>query len=301
MNILIADPVDESALEYFTNHHIAFDYKPTIKPESLLEEIPRFDALLVRSRTKVTKEIINNGSNLKVIARIGSGYDNIDIEICREKKIIVVNAPDANSIAVAELTVGFMISLLRDFPKAFSSMKEGLWLKDEFWGGELNGRTVGIVGYGYVGKHVKKIVQAFGAKTRIYSKNHQTCSLPELLQQSDIVTIHLSFNMETKNMISESLLSTMKPMAYFLNLSRGPVVDEEALFTVLTEKKIAGAALDVFWEEPLSGDSRWRKLENVILTPHIGAATKEALKRASMSVAQDVVKVFNGEEPKYRV
>ncbi|MBI2616512.1 hydroxyacid dehydrogenase [Candidatus Gottesmanbacteria bacterium] len=301
MNVLISDPIDETALEYLTDNHIAFDYKPTIRAETLLEEISRYDGLLVRSRTKVTRDVITAGKNLKVIARIGSGYDNIDVDECRGRKIVVVNSPDANSISVAELTVGLIIALLRDFPKAFSSMKNGLWLKDEFWGGELNGKIVGILGYGYVGKKVDQLVRAFGAKTLIFSKNKKSCTLSQLFSQSDIVTVHLALNSETKEMITQALLRQMKPTAYFLNISRGGVVDERALFSLLSEKKIAGAALDVFWQEPLSENYKWRSLENVILTPHIGAATKEALKRASITVAQDVVRVLKKENPKFSV
>ncbi len=300
MLTLIADPCDENAISYLRENHIDVLLKPAISPLELLKEIPKVDALLVRSRTKVTKEVIEKGVNLKVVARVGSGFDNIDIKVCREKGITVVNAPDANSQAVAELTVGLIISYLRELPRVFISMKEGKWIKNEIWGGELNGKTVGILGYGHVGKRVAKLLEAFGSNILIYDRSQQTATLREIFQKSDIVTLHLSLNSQTKGSITSELLSEMKRQAILVNLARGELVDEEALYEVLSQKKIKGAILDVYWSEPLPADSKWRQLDNVLLTPHIGAATKEALKRASLTVAEDVVRVLKGKKRKIR-
>lgn len=297
MKVLIADRLDEKALSFFEEKNIAVDYKPEITPEALLAIIPSYDALIVRSRTKVTKEIIGKGSTLKIIGRAGSGVDNIDVKTAQEKNIIVVNAPDANAQAVAEHTIGLILSLLRTYPKAFSSMREGLWLKKELKGSELSGKTVGIVGHGHIGKRVETSVKAFGAQTLILSRSTHTSSLSDIFSQSDIITLHIALTPETKGMITKELLEKMKSTAYFINTSRGEIVDENALYEIIFSGKIAGTALDVFWEEPLPSDSKWRKLPNVILTPHIGAATHEALKRASLTVAEDIVNVLKGGKP----
>lgn len=297
MKILVADPADPTALEYFQSQKIAFDYLPKITAEELTTVICNYDALMVRSRTKVTKDVLDCTKRLKVVARIGSGYDNIDIDTCQRKSISIVNAPDANSIAVAELTVGLIISFLREVPRAVLSMKEGLWIKDEIWGGEINGKTVGILGYGHVGKRVAHLLRAFGAKVLIHSRTYQTATLRGIFQKSDIVSVHMSLNKETKGFITAWLLSQMKATSIFANLSRGEIVDEDALYDTLKNKKIRGAILDVFWKEPLPSESRWRTLDNVLLTPHIGAASTDALKRASITVAEDIVRVLHGEKP----
>ncbi|MBI4991112.1 hydroxyacid dehydrogenase [Candidatus Gottesmanbacteria bacterium] len=301
MLTLIADPCDEDAISFLRDNNIDILLKPAISPSLLLAEISKADALMVRSRTKVTKEVIEKGKNLKVVGRIGSGFDNIDVKTCREKGITIVNAPDANSQAVAELTVGLMIAYLRQLPRAITSMKESLWIKNEIWGQELSGKTIGILGYGHVGKRVEKILGAFGAKILIHSHKYQTATLREIFQKSDIITLHLSLNEKTRGCINKRLLSEMKSDSILVNLARGELIDEDALYETLSKKKIAGAILDVYWQEPLPPDSPWRKLNNVLLTPHIGAATKEALEKASITVAEDVVRVLKGEKPKNQV
>lgn len=298
MRLLISDKISDSSFSLLRDNNIDFDYLPEITPDELLTLVSKYQALVVRSRTKVTKEVIGSGINLKAIGRAGSGVDNIDIEAAREKNIIVVNAPDANSTAVAELTVGLMLSLLRMIPQAVSSMDKGLWLKKELSGSELNGKMVGILGYGHVGSRVGKIVSAFWAKVIIHSRSYQTVDYKELFKLSDIVTIHLALNKDTRGCVTKDILELMKPTTILINTSRGEIIDEEALYKHLSEKKIAGAALDVYWQEPLPPDSRWRKLDNVILTPHIAASTKEALSRASITVVEDVVRVLKGERPK---
>lgn len=301
MNVLISDKINEQSLTLLKDNGVNYDYLPEITPDQLKTSIINYSALVVRSRTKVTREIIEAGKNLKVIGRVGSGMDNIDMESARKRKIIVVNAPAANSQAVAELTIGLMLSLLRKLDKAYSSMREGLWLKKELTGQELNGKTVGIVGYGNIGQKVQRIVEAFGAKVLYFSRSKKNCTLEELFQKSDIITIHLVLTSETKGLINNKLLSLMKPSGYIINAARGEIVDEEALFDLLDNKKIAGAALDVYSSEPLPADSKWRKLTNCLLTPHLGASTREALKRASLTVAADIVKVIKGKIPENEV
>ena len=297
MDILICDPASDSARQYLKDHGFSVTYAPAISSPELLEVINRYRAVMVRSRTKITAEVILRAKNLKVIARIGSGYDNIDIKATRDRQITVVNAPDANSQAVAEMTIGLMLVLLRTIYRAVRSMADGNWLKDELWGTELSGKKVGVLGYGHVGRKVVDLLKAFGAEVAVYSRNYRTCRLEDLFLKCDIVTIHLALNDSTRGLIGERLLNTMKKKAFLINMSRGQVVDEEALFKVLSEKKIAGAALDVFWEEPLPPDSKWRSLPNLIATSHLGAATYEALEKASLSVAHDIVKILKGEQP----
>ncbi len=301
MKILIADPTDAVARERLKENNFDFDYIPDIMPDDLLSRIGAYEGLLVRSRTKVTQSVIGKATKLKVVARIGSGFDNIDIASCKEKKITVVNAPDANSMAVAELTVCLMIAALRQIPRAIESMRKGEWLKNELWGHELGSQTIGIIGYGYVGTKVDRLVSAFGAKTLIYSRSYQTATLGEIFEKSDIVSVHLALTPETKGLIGRKLFELMKPSAIFINISRGQITDEESLFGMLEGKKIACGILDVFPIEPLSPDSKWRKLPNVILTPHIGAATREALAKASMTVVEDTMAVLGGKKPKYKV
>jgi len=301
MKVLISDKISESSFSFLKENNIDFDYRPEISPPELLSVITNYQALVVRSRTKVSKEVIAAGEKLKVIGRVGSGVDNIDIGAAAKRLIIVVNAPDANSQAVAELTLGLMLALLRKLPQAFSSMKDGLWLKKELVGNELAEKTVGIIGYGRIGQKVERLVSSFGAYILVNSRSYQTVSLSELFEKSDIVSLHLALTPETKGFIGKQLLDILKPTAYFINASRGEIVDEEALYAILSQKKIAGAALDVFWQEPLGFDSPWRKLDNVILTPHIGASTQEALRRASLTVMGDIVRVLKGQKPKYQV
>ena len=210
---------------------------------------------------------------------------------------MVINAPDANSQAVAEHTIGLMLSLLRKYPQAFSSMKEGLWIKKELTGKELFGKTVGILGFGHIGKKVAKILEAFGAKVIVFSRSYKTVEYKDLFSQSDILTVHLVLNNETRGCITQNELVLMKPTAFLVNASRGEVIVEKDLLEILSQKLIAGAALDVYWLEPLPQESRFRVLDNCILTPHIGASTKEALVRASLSVAEDFIKYYTGEIP----
>ena len=301
MKILICDKISEAAISLLKENNIDFDYNPEISAEELLKVIPNYQALVVRSRTKVTRDIVLAGKNLQIIGRVGTGVDNIDVATAKQHNILVVNAPDANSQAVVELTLGLILSLLRHIPKAVSSMKEGLWLKKELSGTELSGKTVGIVGYGHIGKKMELLARAFGARPLIFSRSFKTTTLEELFAKSDIITLHISATPETKKLVNENLLSLMKPTAYLINTSRGEIIDEEALYNALKDKKIAGAALDVYSQEPLPIDSKWRKLDNVILTSHIGAATKEALTRASITVIRDIIKVLNGKEAENQV
>lgn len=291
-NILIADKVDKNVVDQIKNPEFTFNYQPEITPEELLKVIPNYVGLVVRSRTKVIADVIDRGHNLKMIARVGSGLDNVDIIEAKKRKIAVINSPESNSGAVTELAVGLVLSLLRKLPRAYSSMNEGLWIKKELKGEEIEGKKVGVIGYGHIGKRVVKILTAFGAKVDYYSRTKKTNSLKYIFKHCDIITVHLPLNNNTKNLVNGDLLSLMKPTSFFVNTSRGGVVEEKALFKILQEKKIAGVALDVFWQEPLPPISPWRKLSNVILTPHIAASTSEALKKGTKTVIDEIIKIL---------
>jgi len=293
LNILIADKVDKSTIDQIKNSKFTFDYQPEITPQELIKVIPNYEGLIVRSRTKVTADVIDRGHNLRVIARVGSGLDNIDILEAKKRKIAVINSPESNSESVTELTVGLILSLLRKLPRAYSSMNEGLWIKKELKGEEIEGKKVGVIGYGHIGKRVVKIFKAFGAKVDYYSRSEKTNSLKYIFMHSDIITVHLPLNNATKNLINNDLLLLMKPTSFFINTSRGGVVEEKALFKLLQQKKIAGAGLDVFWQEPLPPTSPWRKLPNVIVTPHIAASTSEALKKGTKTVVDEIIKILS--------
>jgi len=290
--ILIADKVDKSVIDQIKNPKFTFNYQPEITPQELIKIIPEYQGLVVRSRTKVTAEIIDKDHTLRVIGRVGSGLDNIDCTEAKKRKVTVVNSPDSNSESVMELTLGLILSLLRKLSPSYLSMSQGLWLKRNFKGQELGGKKVGVIGFGHVGKSVVKILIAFGAKVDYYSRTQKTNSLKYIFKHSDIITVHLPLNNATKNLINNDLLSLMKPTSFFINTSRGGVIEEKSLFKLLQEKKIAGVALDVFWQEPLPPVSPWRKLPNVILTPHIGASTNEALEKGTKTVIDEIIKIL---------
>lgn len=292
LNILISDKIDKSVIDQIKNPKFSFTYKPEITPQDLLKEISNYEGLIVRSRTKVTQEVIDKGHNLKVVGRVGSGLDNIDLIEAQKRKINIVNSPESNSEAVTELALGLILALLRKLPTAFSSMNEGLWIKKELKGEEIEGKKIGIIGYGHIGKRLAKILMAIGAKVDYYSRSKKTNSLKYIFKNSDIISVHLPLNNATKNLVSDELLSLMKPNSFFINTSRGGVVEEKSLFKILQNKKIAGAALDVFWQEPLPPTSLWRKLSNVIVTPHIAASTSEALKKGTKTVVDDIIKIL---------
>ena len=291
MKVLVCDPIDEEGIKMLKEKGFVVDYKPNITAQELKSVVANYDALLVRSRTKVTKEIIEAGKNLKAIGRAGVGLDNIDLEAANAKGIKVVNAPESLTQSVVELVIGFMVALSRYMCKADKTMKEGKWLKTEFLGHELKGKTLGIVGFGRIGKGVAKVAQALGMKILVYdviSIDQKTLmeydakqvSLEEVLKESDYVTIHVPGGPQTYHLIDLSKLKLMKPTAFIINTSRGNVIKEEDLVYALKNKLIAGAALDVFEVEP-PVNKELLSLENVILTPHIGGETVEAQRLAA--------------------
>ncbi|SDM78280.1 D-3-phosphoglycerate dehydrogenase [Fictibacillus solisalsi] len=268
------------------------------------------DALVVRSATMVTKELLSRFSNLKIIARAGVGVDNIDIDAATQRGILVINAPDGNTISTAEHTFAMIMALLRKIPQANQSVKERKWNRSGFKGTELSGKSLGIVGMGRIGTELAKRARVFGAKVQVYdpflthdrAKTLQVTSLPldELLSTSDIISVHTPLTKDTKKLINADNLSKTKQGVYLINCARGGILDEEALYTFLTRGHVAGCALDVFETEP-AVENRLVQLENVIATPHIAASTTEAQLNVASQVAHEISSFSKGKPVKNAV
>ena len=263
MKVLVTDKSAEEALQVFkdANHELNYD---EMDNDTLLKEISNYDALMVRSRTKVTKEIVEAGAkgNLKVIGRAGIGVDNIDIETAGKHGIKVVNSPSGSTKSVAELAIAHMLSISRYVPKADSTMKKGEWIKKQLKGTELHGKTLGLIGSGLIAQHVSKIANCIGMKVLVYSPHctDEKASrmgatrkdLESLLREADFISLHIPHTKDSHYLLNEKTFGFMKNGAYLINASRGGVVEEKALYKVLNEGKLAGAAVDVFEQEPPS-------------------------------------------------
>ncbi len=309
MKILITDNLANEAIELLRNKGFKVKFEE-LDHDDIIEEIAEYDGMIVRSRTKVTADIIDKGAsgNLKVIGRAGIGVDNIDVERATDLGIKVVNAPTGSTISVAELSIAHMLALARFIPKADSFMKKGEWIKKKLKGVELNGKVLGLIGSGRIAQHVAKIANGLGMKILVYSPhctdrkarnmNATLVNLKDLLKKSDFVSLHIPHTKETHYLIDSDELSLMKATSFLINCARGGVVNEDNLYKFLKEKKIAGAAIDVFEEEPPK-NSKLLELDNIILSPHIGANTKEAQIKAGTVCAEQVMKVLNGKEPDF--
>ncbi|MCS7125284.1 MAG: phosphoserine phosphatase SerB [Candidatus Bathyarchaeota archaeon] len=302
IKVLVCDPIDPEGIALLRDAGFEVSVEPDISTEDLKKRVAEFHVLVVRSRTKVTREIIDAGKNLRIIARAGAGVDNIDVEYADKKRVRVICAPEAVATAVAELTMGLMLSLARQIPRADHATKEGKWIKTEIMGWELHGKTIGIVGFGRVGQKVARLAKAFGMKILVCELNNvpehvlkeldaETVPMEDILKRSDIITLHVPLTQETYHMIGKKEIEQMKDGVYIINTSRGQVIDEKALFEALKTGKIAGAALDVYEKEP-PNDFSIVRLPNVVCTPHIGAQTAEAQKCASLIVAQKIVSII---------
>lgn len=304
--VLVCDAIDQKGIEVMKKSGLQVDYKPEINPDELIGSVKDYDILVVRSRTKVTKEVIDANAKMKIIARVGVGLDNIDVKYAESKGIQVINAEIAAMTAVAELVIGLMLSLARSIPRADAAIKNGKWLKKELMGIELKGRYLGIVGVGKIGKRIARIARGLNMNIIGYDIvpiDQQfarevgliVTDLNTLLSSSDFVTLHVPLTEDTKHMINEQRLSLMKKSAYLINTSRGEVIDEQALYNALKDGKIAGAALDVFEVEPPT-DSMLVQLPNVVCTPHIGAQTYEAQELAANVIAERIIQILKGPE-----
>jgi D-3-phosphoglycerate dehydrogenase len=305
IKILVSDPLSEEGLSVLKSHkEFQVDVKTELKPDALKEAIKDYDALVVRSATKVTKEVIAEAKKLKVIGRAGVGLDNVDLKAATQKGIIVMNTPGGNTISTAEHTMSMILALSRNIPQANVSTKKEEWKRKKFMGVELYGKVLGIVGFGRIGSEVAKRALSFGMKILAFDPflsrevaqgiGVELVELKEVLAQSDYITVHTPLTQETRHMISTKEFSKMKKGVRLINCARGGIVDEAALVEAVKEGKVAGAALDVFEKEPLPGGSELLKLENVILTPHLGASTEEAQVNVAVEVAQIVANALLG-------
>jgi D-3-phosphoglycerate dehydrogenase len=296
MRILVCDKTEKEYIEQMRAAGLTVDVRDDITPEELMQVLPAYDGMIVRSRTKVRKPLIDACPNLKVIVRGGAGLDTIDHEYARSRGIVVMNTPSANSASVAELAIGYMFMLARSLYKATSTLKNESWEKKSFVGTELGGKTLGIIGYGNIGRRTATLARGLGMRVLVYVRHPEAISpegvevatLDELLAQSDFISLHLPKNEDSANMIGREQFARMKDGVYIINCARGGIIDEDALYEALTSGKVAGAALDVFSEEPPT-DWRLLKLDNVIGSPHIGAQTREAQARVGAEVAQKLI------------
>ncbi len=310
MKVLVTDLLSEEGLGILRQSGIQVDARIGIKPEEIVSIIGDYDALLVRSQTKVTADIIQAGKNLQVIGRAGVGIDNIDVEAATRCGVIVVNAPTANTVSAAEHTIALMLSLARQVPQANASLKSGQWKRNDFVGVELRDQTLGIIGLGNVGSEVARRMRPFGMKLLGYdpfvSSDHasklqiQIVPLEQIYRESDFITLHIPLNAQTKGLIGAKEIGMMKPTVRLINVARGGLMDDNALVAALKEKRVGGVAIDVFEKEPTT-QSPLFEFSNVIVTPHLGASTTEAQVTAAKDVAEQVVEVFRGEPARYAV
>ncbi len=304
--VLIADKIADGGVDVLRQHFdVDIDLGP--EPEHLVSIIAGYEGLVVRSATKVTADVIDRAANLKVIARAGAGLDSIDVPAALAAGIEVVNSPDANTIAVAELTLALILALARNLPQADASLKEGRWEKSALMGTGLSGKTLGIIGFGRIGRSVAERARSFDMDILTNQRRPtpelyldagvSPVDLEDLLARSDFVTIHVPATGETEGLVDAEFLALMKASAWLINTSRGSVVDEPALLDALDDGRISGAALDVFATEP-AVDSRLAQHPKVIATPHIGASTKDAQTRAAIDVAEQLVELLTEIEPR---
>ena len=294
MKVLICDKTEKEYIEQMRAAGLTVDVRDDITPEELPNVLPAYDGMVVRSRTKVRQPLIDACPNLKVIVRGGVGLDTIDHEYAQSKGIVVMNTPMASSASVAELAIGYMFALARSIYKATASMKAEKWDKKAFEGDEISGKTLGIIGLGNIGCELAWRANALGMSVLGYDRvEKDVCDvtvmgLDELLAKSDYISLHLPKTKESANMLDREQFAKMKDGVRIINLARGGIVNEEALYEALTSGKVAGAALDVFAVEPPT-DWKLIKLDNVIASPHIGAATKEAQGRVGAEVAEKLI------------
>jgi D-3-phosphoglycerate dehydrogenase / 2-oxoglutarate reductase len=301
--VLVSDPIDQVGIDILSQV-AQVDVKTSLSPEELVQIIGDYDALMIRSGTRVTKEIIEAGHQLKIIGRAGVGVDNVDVPAATRRGIVVVNSPEGNTIAAAEHTLAMMMSMSRYIPAANQSVKSGKWDRKSYTGVEVYKKTLGVVGLGKIGAHVATVARAMGMKLLAYDPfvsneraEQLSCRLVELdmlFRESDYITLHIPKTPETANLINAEAIAKMKPTARIINCARGGIIDEVALGEALKQGKIAGAAIDVYSQEPL-GESTLRELgKEIVMTPHLGASTEEAQVNVAVDVAEQIRDVLLG-------
>lgn len=309
LKILISDGLEQKGLSIL-RAAAQVDEMPDISASQLLDVIAAYDALIVRSRTKVTPAVLAAASRLRVVGRAGVGVDNIDLQAAQERGVVVVNAPTATTISVAEQTLGLMLALARRIPWADAAVKRGDWPKKELMGVELNGKTLGVIGFGNIGKAVTQRARCMGMRVLVNSlqvtpeqvRQHgaELVDLFDLFDQADFITLHVPLDATTRNLIDAAALARMKPGVRLICTARGGVVDENALLQALNSGQVAGAALDVFAQEP-TGASSLVTHPNVIATPHVSGQTIDAQERVAEDIAVEVLRALCGEPLRWRV
>ena len=303
-SVLVCDQVNPILNEILEKNGLKITYEPEITPEQISEKIENFDVVIVRSRTKLTKDLIEKASKCKIIARVGVGLDNIDQNSAKEKGIRVINSVEGAMNAVAELVIGLMLSLAREIPRADREVRNGNWIKKELMGTELRGKYLGIVGLGNIGKRLGRLAKALNMNIigfdvvpidEEFSKEVglMKTDLDTLLASADYVSLHVPLLDSTKHMINSTKMESMKNTARIINTSRGGVIDEEALYDALKNGQLGGAALDVFEVEPATSN-KLATLPNFISTPHMGAQTKEAQSLAANVIAEKIIQILRG-------
>eukprot|EP01066_Platyproteum_vivax_P003132 Platyproteum_vivax@DN14028_c0_g1_i1.p1 len=309
--VLVSDPIDKLGIEILESV-AEVDVKPKLSEDEICAIISDYDALMVRSGTNVTEKIIKASNKLRIIGRAGVGIDNVHVKSATEKGIFVVNSPQGNTVAAAEMTLALMLSLARQVSPADASMRKGEWNRACFMGSQLYKKTLGIVGMGQVGSHVAKVCREAGMELLVYdpfvseakakSLDAKLVAIEEIWKNADFITLHVPLLPSTKNLVNEDAIKLMKPGCRLINCSRGGVVDETALCKALSENRIAGAALDVYEvEKAIAADSELLNVPNLLLTPHLGASTFEAQENVATDVAQQIKETLEGGMPQSAV
>lgn len=307
--VLITDGLEKLGQDILNQHGQAVDQNG-IEAAELLQVIGEYEGLIVRGRTKVTAEVFEAAKKLKIVGRAGVGVDNIDLVAAKAHGVNVVNCPVATSVAVAELAFGFMLALVRDIPRADASMKADKWIKKNLMGRELTGKTLGIIGYGNIGRKLNHYAQAFSMKVICYdpireanevrATGAELVSLDELYAQSDLISLHLPLTPNTKYMLNDSAFAKMKDGVLIIDAARGGVMEEAALLRALESGKVSGVGLDVFEKEP-PVDWTLAHHPRVICSPHIGAQTEEAQLRAAEDIASEVSNALQGQPLRWKI
>jgi D-3-phosphoglycerate dehydrogenase / 2-oxoglutarate reductase len=295
IKVLVADDMSKAAVEIMTKAGLSVDVKTGLPPAELGQIIGQYHGLAVRSATKVTADILAKATNLKIVGRAGVGVDNIDVKAATEKKVQVINTPQGNAIAAGELAVSYIFALARKLPQSTASMKKGEWEKKKFMGVEITGKTLGVVGFGNIGRTVAERGVGLRMKVLAYDPmlpagatppaGIEFASFDDLVSRADFISLHIPLLPTTKNLFGAETLAKMKKGAYLINCARGGVVDEAALYEALKNGHLGGAALDVFEKEPC-GPLPLFELDNVLASPHIGASTKEAQDKVAVELAE---------------
>jgi len=291
--ILICDKIADEGIKIMEEKGYEITKAWDMPKTKLPEIVGEYDVLIVRSATKVKADLMANAKKLRVIGRAGEGLDNIDVEMAKELGIAVVNTPHVSYVSVAELTIGHLLALARGIVEGTLSLREGKWAKDELMGVEVNGKTLGVIGCGYIGKTVKRLAISLGMKVLVVEEcvHDRFVPLDEMLPEADFITIHVPLTPHTRYMLSTKEFNMMKDGVMIIDCSRGGVVDQEALYQALVSGKVKAAAIDVFEEEPPK-NSKLLTLKNVIATPHIGAQTQKAQLKASIQIAKKIIEVL---------